>query len=311
FGVTVDQPQSHKLLNAYSELPGAFLDTANIYSLNNPTGPFHERGQSEQFIGEWLMSSGKRSQVTLATKVMNDMGDGYAGLSAKSIAYQIDQSLQRLQTDYVDLYQIHGFDDEVPVEETLAALNDVIKSGKARYIGCCNMNYEQIKKYQTLADSMGLKKFISYQNSYNLIINHRLRNQYGVFLLNDEESQELGISLMAYRSLVNGFLAGKYKQGHQYEMLSDSQKAVERNCFNENGWNLLNVLKEVAEKNNSSIMQTTLAAYRQDSRVGVSLVGFSKMEQIHEAIASLEIELSIEDLARIDEASAKLKLPVA
>lgn len=160
------------------------------------------------------------------------MQDGYSGLSAKAIAYQIDQSLQRLRTDFVDLYQIHAFDESVPVEETLVALNKVLKSGKARHIGCCNMTYEQIGQYQKLADAMGISRFISYQNSYNLIIRHRLRNLQGIFLLDEVECKSMGVSLIAYRSLVNGFLAGKYKEGHKYDMLSEGQKAVERNCFN-------------------------------------------------------------------------------
>lgn len=305
FGVTVDLAQSLRLLDAYAEPPGAFVDTANIYSRNNPLGHFHERGQSEQFIGEWILKSGKRSQVILATKVLGDMGDGFAGLSKKSIAHQIDQSLKRLNTDYVDLYQLHGFDEEVPIEETLEALNAIVVSGKARFIGCCNMNYEQIKMYQKTAAKLGFKKFISYQNSYNLVISHRLRNQYGVFLLNEKEKSELDVSLISYRSLVNGFLAGKYKEGYSYKMESDGQKAVERNCFNKNGWSLLELLNEIAERKSATMMQVTLAAYRLDPRIGVSLVGFSKVEQIEEAFGSFEIDLSNEEIQAMDSASAK------
>lgn len=305
FGVSVDLGQSQRLMDAYAELPGAFIDTANIYSLNNPEGPFHERGQSEQFIGQWLQTSGKRLQVTLATKVMNDMRDGFAGLSKRSIGYQIDQSLKRLNTDYVDLYQLHGFDDEVLVEETLEALSDVVRSGKARFVGCCNMNHEQIKLYQDTAAKLGFEKLISYQNSFNLVINYRLRNEYGVFLLNEDEKKELDVSLIAYRSLVNGFLAGKYKEGQSYKMESDGQKAVERNCFNKNGWDLLSLLENIANSKNATAMQVTLAAYRMNPKIGVSLVGFSKVEQIQEAISSFDIILSADELRGIDLASRK------
>lgn len=308
FGVTVDLAQSLRLLDAYSGNPGAFVDTANIYSRNNPLGLFHEKGQSEQFIGEWLRKTGKRSQVTLATKVFSDMGDGFAGLSKKSIAHQIDQSLKRLNTDYVDLYQLHSFDKEVPIEETLQALNTVVESGKARFVGCCNMNYEQIKMYQDAAAKFGFQKLISYQNSYNLIISHRLRNEYGVFLLNEKEKRELDVTLISYRSLVNGFLAGKYQEHQSYKMDSDAQKSVERNCFNQNGWQLLKLLNEIAETKNATMTQVTLAAYRLDPRIGISLVGFSKVGQIEEAVGSLGIDLSKEELQMIDSASAKFIL---
>lgn len=305
FGVTVDLAQSLRLLDAYAGNSGAFVDTANIYSRNNPLGLFHEKGQSEQFIGDWLRKTGKRSQVTLATKVFSDMGDGFAGLSKKSIAYQIDQSLKRLNTDYVDLYQLHSFDRDVPIEETLQALNTVVESGKARFVGCCNMNYEQIRKYQDAAAKLGFQKLISYQNSYNLIISHRLRNEHGVFLLNEKEKRELDVTLISYRSLVNGFLAGKYKEHQSYKMDSDAQKAVERNCFNQNGWHLLKILNDIAEAKSATMMQVTLAAYRLDPRIGVSLVGFSKVEQIEEAAGSLGIDLSKDELQTIDLASAK------
>ncbi len=303
FGVTVDSGQALRLLNAYVEHPGAFIDTANIYSRNNPLGSFHEQGQSEQFIGQWLKNSGARSKVILATKVMNDMGDGYAGLSARSIAYQINQSLARLQTDYVDLYQIHGFDENVPVAETLEALNAVVKSGKARCVGCCNMNYEQISQYQAVAAKLGFKSLVSYQNSFNLIVQHRLRNEHGIFLLNTTEANDLGVGLIAYRSLVNGFLAGKFKENQKYEMNSDSLKAVERNCFNKNGWNLLRVLSKIAHAKNATMMQVTLANYRQDPRISTSLIGFSKLEQIKEAYESLLVELTPSELTEIDKAS--------
>lgn len=306
-GVTVDSTQAHRLLNCYAEIPGAFVDTANIYSLGNSQGPFHERGQSEQFIGSWLKSSGKRQQVILATKVKNDMRDGYPGLSKKAVAYQIDQSLQRLQVDSVDLYQIHGFDQDTSIEETLEAMNQVLQSGKARFIGCSNMNYEQMKQYQHLAERSGLKGFVSYQNPMNLILKHRLRNAEGIFLLNEVESKDLGVGLIGYRSLVNGFLSGKYQEGHHYFMESDSQKAIERNCFNVRGWNLLRVLQEIAEQKNATMTQVTLAAYRLDPKVTVSLVGFSKEEQIHEAVASLGVDLDGDDLKRIEDASMGLK----
>src|SRR6267154_2924658 len=168
-----------------------FFDTANRYSV----------GKSEEVLGRALNDFARREEVVIATKVFNRMrpGPNGAGLSRKNILFEIDESLRRLGTDYVDLYQIHRFDHETPIEETIEALHDVVKCGKARYIGASSMHAWQFAKYLSTAEKMGMTKFVSMQNFYNLVYREEEREMLPLF-------RDAGIGVIPWSPLARGFL---------------------------------------------------------------------------------------------------------
>src|SRR5438270_996599 len=196
----LDEPESRPFIQRALEAGINFFDTADMYSL----------GASEEVLGRALQDFAQRDQVVIATKVFNPMGDdpNQRGLSRKHIRHSIDASLRRLRTDYVDLYQIHRFDYETPIAETITALHDVVKAGKARYVGGSSMFAWQFAKMLHTADARGLTRFVSMQNHYNLIYREEEREMLPL-------CREEGIGVIPWSPLARGFLAGNRRAGDQ------------------------------------------------------------------------------------------------
>ena len=259
-----------------------FFDTADIYSI----------GVSEEVTGRALKDFAKRDEVVIATKVYSPMGDkpNQRGLSRKHIMEAIDASLRRLGTDYVDLYQIYRWDDETPVEETMEALHDVVKSGKARYIGASSMYAWQFVKAQYVADLHGWTRFVSMQNHYNLVYREEDREM-------NEYCRTEGIALIPWSPLARGFLAGNRTRDKSGETArSKSDGFAHHMYYQDNDFDTLDRVLDLAKRKGVKPAQIALAWMLHRPGITSPIIGASKMAHLDEAIAALDIELSGEDM---------------
>lgn len=263
-----------------------FFDTADMYSL----------GVSEEIVGRALKEFTRRDETVIATKVFNPMTEHplSRGLSRKHILQAIDDSLRRLGTDYVDLYQIHRWDYETPIEETLEALNDVVRSGKARYIGASSMYAWQFMKSLAISDKNGWAKFISMQNVYNLVYREEEREMLPL-------CEDQGIGVIPWSPLARGFLAGnKEKDSEGDTTRSRSDQMIKRMRIGQDAdYAVLDVVKEIAAARGVTPAQIALAWVHHRPAITAPIIGASKMYQLEEAIASLDISLDMDELARL------------
>ncbi|BAY49727.1 aldo/keto reductase [Scytonema sp. HK-05] len=264
-----------------------FFDTADMYSL----------GVSEKILGQALKDFAKRDQVIIATKVYNAMGDGPndRGLSRKHIFDSIDASLQRLQTDYVDLYQIHRWDNETPIEETLEALHDVVKSGKVRYIGASSMYAWQFAKALYTADLHGWTRFVSMQNHYNLVYREEERE---VLPLSRAE----GIGIIPWSPLARGFLAGnRQKEGYGETVRAKTDDFAHNLYYDEGDFEIVDRVVDLAKGRGVSPAQIALAWLLHQPGVTAPIIGASKLQHLEDAIAALDIKLDDKERAHLEE----------
>lgn len=268
-----------------------FIDTANVYS----------EGLSEKMTGQAIRELGlKRDDLVIATKVLGPMGDGPndRGLSRKHILQQADESLKRLNMDYVDLYQIHGYDSFTPFEETLDALDSVVRSGKVRYIGCSNLAAWQIMKYRATSAQKGLSKFISLQ-AYYTIAGRDLEREVVPMLLD----QQMG--LMVWSPLAGGFLSGKFSR----QSMSEEGRRVNFDfppVNKERAFDVIDVMQKIAENRGVSVARIALAWLLHQPVVSSVIVGATKQTQLEDNLKSVEFELTEAELVDLDEVS---KLP--
>jgi aryl-alcohol dehydrogenase-like predicted oxidoreductase len=265
-----------------------FIDTANVYS----------EGLSEQLTGQSIRNLGlHRDDLVIATKVRGKMGEGpnSSGLTRKHILQQAEESLKRLQIDYIDLYQVHGFDALTPMEETLHALDALVNSGKVRYIGCSNLAAWQLMKALGISERKGYSKFVSLQ-AYYTIAGRDLEREL-VPLLNDQQ-----VGLMVWSPLAGGFLSGKYTR---QSVAEDGRRAnfdfppVNK----EKAYDIIDVMKEMAAAKNVSTAQIALAWLLHQPVVSTVIIGAKKTEQLEDNIKATEVQLTAEELARLDEIS--------
>jgi aryl-alcohol dehydrogenase (NADP+) len=269
------------------ELGINFFDTADVYSL----------GVSEKIVGQALKDFARRDQVIIATKVYNQVGDGPndKGLSRKHIFDSIDASLRRLQTDYVDLYQIHRWDYETPIEETLEALHDVVKAGKVRYIGASSMYAWQFAKALYLADRHGWTRFVSMQNHYNLVYREEERE---VLPLCRAE----GIGVIPWSPLARGFLAGnRQRQGFGETSRAKTDDFAHKLYYEETDFQVVDRVVELAKKRGVSPTQVALAWLLHQPGVTAPIIGASKIEHLEEAIPAVELKLNDDELAFLEQ----------
>ena len=266
-----------------------FFDTADMYSL----------GVSEELTGKLLREFGvKRENVVVATKVFfNLTGDINAGgLSRKHIMDAIDASLTRLGMDYVDLYQIHRWDNETPIEETMEALHDVVKAGKARYIGASSMYAWQFAKAQYTADANDWTRFVSMQNHYNLVYREEEREMIPLCV-------EQGVGLIPWSPLARGFLAGNRKRdGGGDTARAKSDDYADQMYFRENDFTIIECVQEIAEKRGVTNAQIALAWMLSKPHITAPIIGASKMAHLEEAIAALDIVLLEDEISSLEEA---------
>ena len=265
-----------------------FFDTADVYSL----------GESERVTGNILKDLGvKRENIVVATKVRGEMSDDVndRGLSRKHILDSIDKSLGRLQMDYVDLYQIHRWDYETPIEETMEALNDVVRAGKARYIGASSMFVWQFAKALHAAEKHGWTKFISMQNHYNLVYREEEREMIPF-------CQDQGIGLLPWSPMARGFFAGDRKRdGGGETSRANNDPFAKGLYFREEDFTVADRAAEVAKERGVTASQIALAWVLNKSYVHSPIIGATKMDHLDQAIATLEIKLSDDEIKRLEE----------
>jgi aryl-alcohol dehydrogenase (NADP+) len=284
---TLDEGASRPFIQRAIECGITFFDTADMYS----------RGASEEVLGRALKDFARRDQVIVASKVFHPMGDGPndRGLSRKHILDAIDGSLRRLGTDYVDLYQIHRFDYDTPIEETLGALNDVVRAGKARYIGASSMYAWQFGKMLAVAEAHGWTRFVSMQNHYNLIYREEEREMLPL-------CRAEGIGVIPYSPLARGFLAGDRKKGGGGDTVrANSDKLAARFYFAEHDFTIADRVGEIARRRGVSRMQVALAWVLSRPGVTAPIIGASKLSHLDEAVAALQIDLSAEESALLED----------
>jgi aryl-alcohol dehydrogenase-like predicted oxidoreductase len=276
--------ESRRIMNKAIDLGISFFDTANVYSA----------GRSEEITGECL--KGYRDNVVIATEVFFPVGEGPndSGLSRRHIMRQIKASLKRLQTDHVDLYQIHRWDYRTPIEETLRALDDVVHRGLTHYIGASSMYAWQFLKALYTSDRLGLERFVSMQNHYNLIYREEEREMIPL-------CREEGIALIPWSPLGRGFLAGKYKRGEKPKTARyESDKYLSERYFKPEDFDVLDTVQELAKQKGVSSAQIALA-WLLHKGVTAPIIGATKPEHVEDAITATDIKLDEEEMARLEE----------
>lgn len=280
----VELDEAQRLVKKAVDLGVNFFDTANVYS----------SGRSEGITGECL--KGYRDNVVVATKVYFPMGEGPndSGLSRRHIMQQIKASLNRLKMDHVDLYQIHRWDYNTPIEETMRALNEVVSLGFAHYIGASSMFAWQFLKALHTSDSLGLARFVSMQNHYNLLYREEEREMIPL-------CKEEGIALIPWSPLARGFLAGKYQRGKtpkapRYE----ADKYLSERYFKPEDFDVLDVVLELTKQKDATPAQISLA-WLLHKGVTSPIIGATKVEHVEEAVGALEIRLEADDVRRLEE----------
>src|SRR5579871_5010523 len=263
-----------------------FFDTANVYSA----------GESETMLGKSLGS--KRKDMVVATKVYGRMGKGpnQIGLSRLNIMQEAEASLLRLNTDYIDLYQIHGFDPLTPFEETLSALTDLVRQGKVRYIGCSNLAAWQIMKCQGISAMKHLEKFVTLQAYYSLA-GRELEREIVPMLLDQR------IGLLVWSPLAGGFLSGKFTRHGASDNSARRAKFTFPPINLEKGYNIIDTLSDVATRRHATIAQVALAWLLYQPSVSSVIIGARNAAQLKDNLGSVDVKLEAEDLKRIDEAS--------
>jgi len=284
----LDEQQALPFVKRALEAGINFFDTADAYS----------GGASEQVLGNTLRTCGvQRESMVIATKVFNpmseDVNDG--GLSRKHIMDSIDRSLRRLKMEYVDLYQIHRWDYATPIEETLEALNDVVKSGKARYIGASSMFAWQFAKAQYTADLHGWSRFVSMQNHYNLVYREEEREMIPFCI-------DQGIGLIPWSPMARGFFAGnRHKQGGGETVRAQTDDFAGILYYRPEDFSVAERAGEIAEAHSVSGSQIALAWNLSKPYIIAPIIGASKLEHLDQAIAALDISLSPEEINRLEE----------
>jgi len=284
----LDEAQSRPFVQRALELGINFFDTADMYS----------RGVSEEVTGRALRDFARRDEVVLATKVYFPVSDGpnARGLSRKHIMAAIDDSLRRLGTEYVDLYQIHRWDNETPIEETMEALHDVVRAGKARYIGASSMYAWQFAKAQYTADLHGWTRFVSMQNHYNLVYREEEREMLPFCL-------DQGVGVIPWSPLARGFLAGNRSRGAQ----GDTQRAqtdgfAHEMYYRDDDFDVVDRLKEVAAgKEGAKPAQVALAWLLHRLGITAPIIGASKMSHLDDAVAATAIKLTADEMRLLEE----------
>ncbi|MDO8878065.1 MAG: aldo/keto reductase [Pseudolabrys sp.] len=293
FGWSADAPTSFKLLDAFVDGGFNAIDTADSYSR---WVPGHSGGESETIIGDWLRASGKRDKVVIATKVGADMGDGKC-LRKDYILRSAEASLKRLQTDRIDLYQTH-FDDEVtPVEETLSAYAQLIAQGKVRAIGASNLSPARLKASLAASKALGIPRYESLQPLYNLHDRKTFEQDYEPICLADD------LGVICYYTLASGFLTGKYRTAAE-AAANPARGGKVKTYFDARGTAILNALAGVAARHNATAAQIALAWLLARKSITAPIVSATSLVQLADILNAAAIQLSGEDIAALDKASA-------
>ena len=290
FGANADTAQSHDVLDAYNSHAGNFIDTADVYS---QWVEGHVGGESETIIGSWMKARGNRSEMVIATKVAKLAQR--PGLSATNIFAACEESLNRLQTDYLDLYYSHEDDLDVPMEETLGAYGQLIAEGKVRYIAASNFSPERLRLAMKISEENYLPSYIAVQDLYNLV--DRTTYESGMA----SAVAEFGISNLPFYGLARGFLSGKYRPG--VTEVDSKREVGAREYATDKGYAVITVMDEISKAHNGAPLSAiALAWLRAQSTVSVPIASARTVAQLNEIIQI--IELTDDEIALLNTASA-------
>lgn len=293
YGWTLPEADSFHQLDQAVDAGLTFIDTADVYSR---WVPGHHGGESETILGKWFAKSGRRKDVLLASKVGFEMGEGKSGLSPRYIAQAVDDSLRRLRTDYIDLYQAHTDDKNTPLEETLGAFDKLVKAGKVRFIGASNYSGERLAEAMEVSRSNGLAAYVSLQPHYNLVERHAFETD----LLPVVEKYGLGV--IPYFALAAGFLTGKYRRG------TDASQAARAGMVekyrNDRCYGMIDALVEVAKTHNATPARVALAWLMAQPGVTAPIASATSDSQLHDLLAAADLKLDAVSLQRLSEVSA-------
>lgn len=291
FGWTLDEKQSFDILDRFTEAGFNFIDTADTYSWwVNGRG-----GQSEEIIGKWMKSRNNRNNIVLATKVGSETREHGYDISKKHILKSVDESLQRLQTDHIDLYYTH-FDDQItPVEETLSAYDEIIKAGKVRYIAASNLSPERLKASFEASEKHNLHKYVALQPHYNLLEREGFEKNYAPLV------EQFDLSVFPYWSLAAGFLTGKYRT--EEDLTKSARGEGVRKYLNPKGLEVLQALDQVSEKHHSNQGTVALAWLLSNSLVTAPIVSATSSSQLETLFNAPKLILDQEDIDLLNKAS--------
>jgi len=293
FGWTVEQAASFQLLDAFVAAGLNAIDTADMYS---KWVPGHTGGESETIIGNWLKRSGKRDKVIIATKLGLEMGPDKKGLSKAYMLRAAEDSLRRLQTDRIDLYQSHTDDADTPIEETLGAYAQLIAQGKVRAIGASNYKADRFAAALEISRKHGLPRYDTLQPNYNLYDRADFEAQLEPLCLKE------GIGVINYFSLASGFLSGKYRSERDVE--ERPRARMLKKYVNERGFRILGALDQVAKKYNATPARVSLAWLLARPGITAPIVSATSIEQLNDVIASVELQLDRASIELLNQASA-------
>ncbi|MDR2154824.1 MAG: aldo/keto reductase [Burkholderiaceae bacterium] len=295
FGWTVDEATSFRLLDAWLDAGFNFIDTADVYSA---WVPGHVGGESETIIGKWLRASGKRSRVVLATKLGKPMGEGKQGLAPAYIRQALEDSLRRLQTDHIDLYQSHDDDADTPLEDTLGAFSDLIAAGKVRAIGASNYSAPRLAQALAVAERLNLPRYESLQPLYNLYD----RKVYEEAL--EPLCVKQGLGVINFYALAAGFLTGKYRSAADAGK-SARGAATTAKYLNPRGLRILAALDEAAARYNATPGQIALAWQMARPGITAPIASATSLQQLGELAAAVQLKLDPATIAALDAISAQ------
>lgn len=293
FGWTLDEAASHALLDQFVDAGFNFIDTADTYS---KWVPGNKGGESETIIGSWLKKRGNRDRIVLATKLGGDLGAGMKGLSATYMRKAVEASLKRLQTDYIDLYQSHYDDLEIPQEETMKAFDQLVKEGKVRFIGASNLSGERIASAMKISEANGWAKYVSIQPLYNLYDREKFESEY------EDLATEYNLGVIPYYALASGFLSGKYRSEKDTE--GKPRGAGVKKYLNERGFKILRALDELALKHNATQARVALAWMLHKPAITAPIASATDEHQLKELVQAAELSLSLQEVQFLDQQSA-------
>jgi aryl-alcohol dehydrogenase-like predicted oxidoreductase len=304
FGWSADESASHRILDAYVDQGGNLIDTADCYSAWAPNNP---GGVSEEVIGRWLAAQKNRDRVLIATKVRAAMGQGFSegrnhplqreGLSRRWILRACEDSLRRLQVDYIDLYQAHWIDPLTPIEETLSAFTDLVRKGYVRYIGCSNFSAWRLIQALWAADKHGFESIVSIQPEYSLIGPTRADFEREIAKV----CLAYGVGVIPYSPLAGGFLTGKYRRN---QPLPESVRTGDNaRRMTDKNFDILEKLIEIAGRHNSTPTRVALAWQLAQPFVTAPIIGANNLDQLGDSMGAATLKLSDQDLVEIEQVS--------
>lgn len=293
FGWTLDESGSFEMLDAWLEAGFSAVDTADVYSR---WVKGHEGGESEAILGRYFKARGNRDRFLVTTKVGMSMGETRKGLSRQYILREVEDSLRRLQTDYIDLYLSHRDDPDTPLEETLYAYRQLLEQGKVRAIGASNYKAERLREALTVADQKSLPRYTVLQPFYNLYDRH----DFEIHLAGLCQREQLGVT--PYFSLASGFLTGKYQT--REDAKGKPRETMVDKYFDARGIRILGTLDDIAERLKASPAAVSLAWLMAQPSVTAPIASATSHDQLDQLIRATELRLSESDLAQLDNASA-------